>query len=97
MREDKRIHLSGISHPAAGLLSNSEVEAYVQRDRFDDVVRDWFLVEPSPHKRPNVVLRVAGHVPEVLPPLAVAADLAERPGFREQQAALEIVRSLSVH
>ncbi|QQQ62810.1 helix-turn-helix domain-containing protein [Paenarthrobacter ureafaciens] len=97
MREDKRIHLSGISHPAAGLLSNSEVEAYVQRDGFDDVVRDWFLVEPSPHKRPNVVLRVAGHVPEVLPPLAVAADLAERPGFREQQAALEIVRSLIVH
>ncbi|WP_426004338.1 helix-turn-helix domain-containing protein [Paenarthrobacter sp. NyZ202] len=94
LRQDKRLHLSGVSHPRSGLLANSEVEAYVRRDELKDVVRDWFLVEPQPGKRPNVVLRAAEQVPNDLPPLVVAADLAERPGVREQQAAREIVRSV---
>ncbi|MCP1411001.1 helix-turn-helix domain-containing protein [Paenarthrobacter sp. A20] len=97
LREDKRIHLSGVSHPRSGLLANSEVEAYVQRDDLRDVVKDWFLVEPYPGKRPNVILRAAERVPSELPPLVVAADLAERPGVREQQAAREILRGIHAH
>ncbi|MDR6686874.1 excisionase family DNA binding protein [Arthrobacter sp. 1088] len=97
LREDKRIHLSGVSHPRSRLLANSEVEAYVRRDELKDVVRDWFLVESIPRKRPNVILRAAEQVPDELPPLVVAADLAERPGVREQQAAREILRSVHAH
>ncbi|KUM40881.1 helix-turn-helix domain-containing protein [Arthrobacter sp. EpRS71] len=97
LREDKRIHLSGVSHPRSGLLANSEVEAYVRRSDLKDIVKDWFLVEPSPGKRANVILRAAEQVPDELPPLVVAADLAERPGVREQQAAREILRSIHAH
>lgn len=97
LREDKRIHLSGVSHPRSGLLANSEVEAYVRRDELKDIVKDWFLVEPFPGKRPNVILRAAEHIPDELPPLAVAADLAERPGVREQQAARDILRSVNAY
>lgn len=94
LRGDKRIHLSGVSHPRSGLLATSEVEAYVRRDELKAVIKDWFLVEPFPGKRPNVILRAAEQVPDELPPLVVAADLAERPGVREQQAAREILRSV---
>ena len=77
---------------AAGGLASS-----LQRDDLRDVVKDWFLVEPYPGKRPNVILRAAERVPNELPPLVVAADLAERPGVREQQAAREILRSIHAH
>jgi excisionase family DNA binding protein len=97
LREDKRIHLSGVSHSRSGLLTNSELEGYVQRDELRDVVKDWFLVESVPGKRPNVVLRAAERIPDELPPLVVAADLAERPGVREQQAARDILRSIHAH
>lgn len=94
LREDPRIRLSGVSHPASGLLSNSEVEAYVSRQNFEALVKDWFLVRAGAGKRPNVILHVAEKVPEELPPLLVAADLAERPGVREQEAARDIIRSI---
>jgi hypothetical protein len=94
LREDQRVRLSGVSHPESGLLSNSELEAYVSRKDFDSVVRDWFLVRPAAGQRQNVVLHIADEVPEELPPLLVAADLAERPGVREHNAALDIIRSI---
>jgi hypothetical protein len=93
LREDQRIHISGVSHPGSGLLSNSELEAYVSRKEFDSLIKDWFLVKPAAGQRPNVILHVAEEVPNELPPLVVAADLAERPGVREQQAARDILRS----
>ncbi len=46
-------------------------------------------------KRPNVILHVATDVPDELPPLVIAADLAERPGVREQEAAREIIRRIN--
>lgn len=94
LREDPRLRLSGVSHPDSGLLSSSELEAYVSRKNFGELVKDWFLVKASAGQRPNVVLHVADDVPDELPPLLIAADLAERPGFREQQAAREILRSI---
>ncbi|MDJ0354460.1 helix-turn-helix domain-containing protein [Pseudarthrobacter sp. PH31-O2] len=92
LREDHRLRLSGVSHPDSGLLSGSEVEAYVSRADFNAVLRDWFLVKVAAGQRPNVVLHVADEVPAVLPPLAVAADLAERSGVREHNAALDLIR-----
>lgn len=94
LRNDPRLRLSGVSHPASGLLSNSEVEAYVNRKELDAIVKDWFLVKARAGSRANVVLHVANDVPDDLPSLLIAADLAERPGVREQQAALEILRSI---
>ena len=91
LREDERIKLSGVSHPASGLLSNSELEAYVSRKDFEAVIKDWFLVKARAGQRANVLLHVAEEIPDELPPLVVAADLAERPGVREQQAAREII------
>lgn len=94
LRDDPRIRLSGVSHPDSGLLSNSEVEAYVSRRDFESVIKDWLLVKAAPGRRSNVLLHVAEEVPEELPPLLIAADLAERPGVREQDAAREIVRRM---
>lgn len=94
LREDPRLRLSGVSHKASGLLSNSEVEAYVNRKDYAALIRNWFLVKPRVGQRPNVILHVANDVPEQLPPLLIAADLAERRGVREQQAAREILRRI---
>jgi hypothetical protein len=94
LREDPRLRLSGVSHPDSGLLSNSELEAYVSRKDFEAVVKDWYLVKARAGQRSNVLLHVAEEVPDALPPLVVAADLAERPGVREQQAAREIIGSI---
>ncbi|WP_242633443.1 hypothetical protein [Arthrobacter sp. S39] len=94
LKKDPRLRPSGVSHPESGLLANSEIEAYVSRDDVDALVRDWFLVEAKPGQRANVVLHAADDVPAELPLLVVAADLAERPGAREQEAARELVRSI---
>lgn len=94
LKEDPRLQPSGVSHPDSGLLANSELEAYVKRDDFDDLAKDWFLVKAGPGERPNVVLHVAADVPNKLPLLVVAADLAERPGAREQEAARALIRSV---
>lgn len=94
LREDQRLRPSGVSHPESGLLSNSELEAYVSRKDFEAVVRDWLLVKARAGQRPNVLLHVAEDVPDELPPLLIAADLAERPGVREQQAARDIIRRI---
>jgi hypothetical protein len=97
LMKDQRVRPSGVSHPDAGLLANSELEAYVNRDDVDGLVKDWFLVESKAGQRANVVLHVAKEVPDVLPLIMVAADLAERPGAREQQAARALVRSIHAH
>lgn len=94
LREDPRLRLSGVSHKASGLHSNSELEAYVSREDYDVLVQDWLLVRPRPGQRPNVFLHVAENVPAELPPLLIAVDLAERRGAREQKAAGEILKSL---
>jgi len=95
LRDDPRIRLSGVSHPDSGLLSNSEIEGYVNREDLDSLVREWFLVKARPGQRPNVLLHVAEDLPHSLPALFIAADLAERAGVRERQAARDlIVRSV---
>lgn len=94
LKKDPRLKPSGVSHPESGLLANSELEAYVSRDDVDALIKDWFLVETKPGQLANVVLHAADEIPDELPLLVVAADLAERPGAREQEAARELVRSM---
>jgi hypothetical protein len=98
LRSDDRVVLSGVSHPASGLLAGNEVEAYVRADDAEDVRDDYLLVEPRPDSPPNVVLHVVDGEQALigreldLPWLALAADLAERPGAREKDAARQLVR-----
>ncbi len=96
LRQDPRIRLSGICHPASGLLANAEVEAYVVREDYDTLVKDWFLVQVSAGSRANVVLHVAELVPKKTPVLLVAVDLAERGGVREEEAARELIGNLNL-
>jgi hypothetical protein len=85
--------MSGVSHLASGLLPSSEFEAYAARHDLPGVVSDWFLVPAGLGVRANVVIRTAEVIPDsAIPVIVVAADLAERPGSREQQAALGILR-----
>jgi excisionase family DNA binding protein len=94
LREDPRLRLSGVAHPDSGLMVAAEVEAYVARHDLSDLIKDWFLVTAKPGTRPNVTIHAANLVPYEIPSIAVAADLAEYPGQREQQAAAEIIRRL---
>lgn len=94
LAQDPRLRLSGVSHSAAGLLSNSEVEGYVECRDYRALVKDWLLISAAPGRRSNVLLHVADDVPEDLPLMLVVADLAERPGLRERAAALEIISRL---
>lgn len=92
LREDARLRLTGVSHANSGLLSGPELEAYVARHDLTGLINDWFLLPAKPGTRPNVTIRAVDVVPDEIPMLALAADLAERPGSREQEAAFEIVR-----
>lgn len=96
LRADRRLVLSGVSHPEAGLLAGNEVEGYVSAADLQDLVDDYLLVEPRQDSPANVVLHVFDEPEDLsergVPPLALAADLAERPGVREQNAARELIR-----
>ncbi|WP_226760196.1 helix-turn-helix domain-containing protein [Arthrobacter sp. SO3] len=94
LRRDGRLRLAGVSHSNSGLLSGFELEAYAARRDLPDLINDWFLLPAKPGTRPNVIIRTANVIPDEIPHLALAADLAERPGPREQQAALEIISGL---
>lgn len=97
LRSDERIALSGVSHAASGLLAGNEVEAYVRADDAGGIKDDYLLVEPRPDSPANVVLHVVDEGDPIgqkhgLPWLALAADLAERSGVREEEAARNLVR-----
>ncbi|MFC9352821.1 MULTISPECIES: hypothetical protein [Terrabacteria group] len=91
---DPRLRLSGVSHPASGLLSNAEVEAYVNARHVEALIKDWFLIRVAAGRQPNVLLHVMEDVPQELGLMAIATDLAERGGVREGQAAQAIIEGL---
>ena len=92
LRADRRLALSGISDPRAGLSSPAEVEAYVGREDLGVLADDYFLDLARRPDAPNVVLHVVEN-PLVEPPrLFSAADLFDRRGPREVRAGLEMVR-----
>jgi len=99
MREDRRLVLSGLSHPESGIASGEVVEAYVSADELDAVVAEYLLSED---RGGNVVVHVISLAdaasglrgPRGVPALVVAADLAEHRGPREEARAVELLRSL---
>lgn len=93
LRSDSRIALSGVSYPAAGLSSGREVEGYVEERQADSLIRE-FLLRPARGGQGNVVLHIAKRRPEKVPDLVVAADLADRGGYREREAARQIIREV---
>lgn len=96
LRADRRLLVSGLSHPASGISSGDVVEGYVAPVDIQDLIRDHLLSPVS--KEGNVVLHVlpAGlpHSSVTVGALAVAADLAEHRGPREERRAFEILRQI---
>jgi len=92
LRADRRLALSGISDPRAGLSSSVEVEAYVGRDDLGGLADDYFFDLDYRPDAPNVVLHVVESPLDAPPRLFSAADLFDRRGAREVRAGLEIVR-----
>jgi hypothetical protein len=98
LRDDRRLMLSGLSHPRSGIASGDLVEGYVATDDVGAVVDDYLLSLVATDKEANVVLHVAsavvpGDVDDVSP-LLLAADLAEHRGPREESRAAELLREI---
>lgn len=90
--DDDRFVRSGKSDPRSGISAGESVEGYVEDQDFEGLVDDHLLV---PARGPeNVVLRrVHRSLPDRLPWLAVAADLAEGGAREVQQAALLLAQN----
>lgn len=103
VRDDERVHLSGVSLPESNMSGGPVAEGYVSSDDLDALVDDY-LLSPAPRSRANVILHVvhsdAGNpalaaLDEVArSPLALAADLAEHDGVREKSEAVRSVADL---
>lgn len=89
----KRIRLSGVANPAAGLSSGGFVEGYVLPGEVESLVDEFWLVPADPGSG-EVAARVSRFVPERVPRLMVAADLADHRRSREVAAAERIVREV---
>jgi excisionase family DNA binding protein len=93
IRGDRRLLLSGLSHPVSAMASPDGAEGYLARADLDAFVDRYLLVEAA-DRRGNVVLHVADRRPEAVWPLLLAADLAEHHQPREAARARELVDAL---
>lgn len=101
LREDTRVHLSGVSLRESNMSAGDLAEGYVSAGDLDGLVDDY-LLSSAPRSRANVFLHVVRpefkeHEPLALDVvarshLARAADLAEHEGIREKS---EAVRALA--
>lgn len=100
VREDDRLHLSGVSLPESNLSAGHAAEGYVSADDLGALIDDYLLT-PAPRSRANVILHV---VPSdtgrpvvmdfrsvVRSPLALAADLVQHDGIRERSEAIRVL------
>lgn len=101
LREDPRLHPSGVSAAAAhgiDIIEQNEFEAYVAESEFERVVEDNYL-EPSPN--PNVFLHVAGPnwiascANDLMGPAVAGLDLLEADDGRSRRAGRECLVALS--
>ncbi|CAM3152836.1 helix-turn-helix domain-containing protein [Nocardioides dubius] len=98
LKDDSRLHLSGISIEGSNLSSAGLVEGYVLAEDREQIVNDY-LLSPAAPERANVFLHLADLAdrdPDMRRErlvqlagsvLAVAADLAEHDGVREKNEA----------
>lgn len=100
LRDDSRLHLSGVSLPESNISSGDIVEGYVAAKDLGGLVADY-LLSHADRRRANVILHVSepdaenlvfDHAPESL--LVRAADLAEHDGVREKNEAVKSVAEL---
>lgn len=88
--DDPAVVRSGLSDPRSGISAADIAEGYVRRDDLD-AVRRRHLLRPA-SGRPDVVLHVVAELPaDPVPPLVLAADLAEHDGPRELARASELI------
>ena len=103
IREDDRVHLSGVSTPDSNLSAGVVAEGYVYAHDRNALVDDYLLA-PASRSRANVILHVvpsdnadraaiALHT-AATSPLALAADLAEYDGIRERAEAVRLAVGL---
>lgn len=102
MRNDARLRMAGVSLPESGLASGNVVEAYVDRDLLEDIVRHYLLDEASSSDA-NVILHIApkalskiirlesGSDSQAFFSLLLAADLAEHRDPRSERRAVELL------
>lgn len=105
LRNDPRVHLSGVSLPQSRMASGGMVEGYVQQDELSAVLEDY-LLSPAAHDQVNVVLHMipSSVDPPLLDaldvlvgsPLALVADLAEHDDVRENSEALRALGEVRV-
>lgn len=104
IRNDERVHLSGVSLPESNMSVGAVAEGYVSSHDLDALVDDY-LLSPAPRSRANVILHVvvpsAAENPALAnlnniarSPLALAADLAEHDNVREKSEALRSLADL---
>jgi len=103
LRDDERVHLSGVSLPESNMSGGAVAEGYVSSVDLDALVDDY-LLSPAPRSRANVILHVvpsdAGNLAladlddVARSQLALAADLAEHDGVREKSEAIRSVADL---
>jgi excisionase family DNA binding protein len=103
VRDDERVHLSGVSLPESNMSAGAVAEGYVSSRDIDPLVDDH-LLSPAARSRANVVLHVVPSEAERVAivalydlarsPLALAADLAEYDGVREKNQAVRSVADL---
>lgn len=103
VRDDERVHLSGVSLPESNMSVGAVAEGYVSADDVDALVDDY-LLSPAPRSRANVIFHVvhADAMSRALvalddvarSPLALAADLAEHDGVREKSEAIRSIADL---
>lgn len=88
--DDPAVVRSGLSDPRSGINAADVAEGYVRRGELE-AVRRRHLLRPATG-RPDVVLHVVAELPaDPVPPLVLAADLAEHDGPRELARASELI------
>lgn len=97
LREDPRLHLSGLSSPMSGIAASDVVEAYVMSRDAEKVRQDHLLVH-APIADSNVILHIVVEGESRLSaaqlaasPLSNAADLSDQAGPREGAAAYQLL------
>ncbi len=103
IRNDERVHLSGVSLPESNMSVGAAAEGYVYSEDLEALV-DEYLLSPSPRASANVILHVVHYDAEnpalaalddvARSPLALAADLAEHDGVREKSEAIRSIADL---
>lgn len=103
IRDDKRVHLSGVSVPESNMSAGNIAEGYVSSNNLDALVDDYLLSVAS-RSSANVILHIVRSDMEnpaiaalddfVRSPLALAADLAEYDGVRETGQAIRSAAEL---